>query len=87
MQFSTLITLAALSLTNALPLSPPLNTASLTFNGAAGAQYTISVPLDGTVTKTNNALSISSISTSGFDVGKNCKIHAVDVTPALVVSF
>ncbi|APA14993.1 predicted protein [Sclerotinia sclerotiorum 1980 UF-70] len=85
MQFSTLLTLiTSLALTNALPLSPPLNTESLTFHGAAGAQYTLSVPLDGSVTRTYNALSISSISTSGFDVKQNCRIHAVDYTPALV---
>lgn len=87
MYFTTIATLvASLALTSALPLSPPLNTASLTFHGAAGAQYTLSVPLDGSTTSTNNALSISSISTDGFDVQNNCKIHAVDYTPALVVS-
>ncbi|ATZ56211.1 hypothetical protein BCIN_13g00600 [Botrytis cinerea B05.10] len=85
MYFTTIATLvASLALTSALPLSPPLNTASLTFHGAAGAQYTLSVPLDGSTTSTNNALSISSISTDGFDVQNNCRIHAVDYTPALV---
>ncbi|RAL60540.1 hypothetical protein DID88_009736 [Monilinia fructigena] len=88
MQFTTLITLftslTSLTLTNALPLSPPLNTAPITFHGAAGAQYTLNVPLDGITTPTNNVLSISSISTSGFDVQQNCKIHTVDYTPALV---
>ncbi|KAG4027213.1 hypothetical protein MFRU_032g00790 [Monilinia fructicola] len=85
MQFTTLISLfTSLTLINSLPLSPPLNTASLTFHGAAGAQYTLNVPLDGTTTPTNNVLSISSISTSGYDVQQNCKIHAVDYTPALV---
>ncbi|TGO62269.1 hypothetical protein BOTNAR_0116g00060 [Botryotinia narcissicola] len=85
MYFTTIATLiASLALTSALPLSPPLNTASLTFHGAAGAQYTLSVPLDGSTTSTNNVLSISSISTDGFDVQKNCRIHAVDYTPALV---
>ncbi|TGO62348.1 hypothetical protein BCON_0020g00210 [Botryotinia convoluta] len=85
MYFTTIATLiASLTLTSALPLSPPLNTASLTFHGAAGAQYTLSVPLDGSTTSTNNVLSISSISTDGFDVQKNCKIHAVDYTPTLV---
>lgn len=84
MQFSTLLALTSLTLTSAMPLSPPLQVASLTFYGAADAQYTASVPLDGSVTKTDNPLSISSISTSGFDVKANCKIHAVDYTPALV---
>ncbi|KAF7950013.1 hypothetical protein EAE96_007317 [Botrytis aclada] len=85
MYFTTIATLlTSLALTSALPLSPPLNTASLTFHGAAGAQYTLSVPLDGSTTSTNNVLSISSISSDGFDVQKNCKIHAVDYTPALV---
>ncbi|TGO36841.1 hypothetical protein BHYA_0113g00140 [Botrytis hyacinthi] len=85
MYFTTIATLiTSLALTSALPLSPPLNTASLTFHGAAGAQYTLSVPLDGSTTSTNNVLSVSSISTDGFDVQKNCKIHAVDYTPALV---
>ena len=85
MQYSTLVAIfTSLSLTNALPLSSRANTVTLTFNGAAGAHYPLDVPLDGTVTRTNNALSISSITTSGFNVQNNCKIHAVDVTPALV---
>ncbi|KAI9641523.1 hypothetical protein NHQ30_010335 [Ciborinia camelliae] len=86
MQFSTLLALStSLALTHALPYSPPLETALLTFHGATpDAQYTLSVPLDGSVTTTHNALSISSISTSGFDVQQNCHIHAVDSTPTLV---
>lgn len=50
-----LLSLAAcIALAQALPtsLTPRTDYASVTFNGAAGAGYTISVPLDGTSTST-----------------------------------
>jgi hypothetical protein len=49
MIFTTLFTLAAtgLALTHAAPLKAR-DTAVITFNGAAGASYTLTVPLDGT---------------------------------------
>jgi hypothetical protein len=48
MIFATLFTLAAtgLTLTHAAPLIAR-DTAVITFNGAAGASYTLTVPLDG----------------------------------------
>ena len=45
---------ACLALAQALPtsLAPRTDVASVTFNGAAGAGYTINVPLDGSSTAT-----------------------------------
>jgi hypothetical protein len=87
MQFSNLITIAAcLALSNAAP-APARRAASgdITFHGAAGAQYTITVPLDGSPVNTNNALSISTVSSSTINVAANCLLHTVDFTPALVL--
>jgi hypothetical protein len=45
---------ACLALAQALPTTfTKRDSASITFNGAAGAGYTISVPLDGTPTATS----------------------------------
>lgn len=84
MIFTTLLSLAAtgLSLTYAAPLIAR-DTAVITFNGAAGASYTLTVPLDGSDYPTNNALSISTV-TSTFDVGDLCTLNTIDYPPALV---
>ncbi|QSZ30058.1 hypothetical protein DSL72_004576 [Monilinia vaccinii-corymbosi] len=86
MQFSSLITLFAtsLTLTSAFPLAARVETTDLIFHGADSAQYPLTVPLDGSAVKTNNGLSVSYISSDGYDVQKYCTITAVDYTPALV---
>jgi hypothetical protein len=84
MYFSTACGLAAsLAVVSAAPLQARTDFTTITFNGAAGANYQLSVPLDGSQTDTNNALSISSISAS-IDVPAQCTLHTVDYTPALV---
>lgn len=53
MQFSTILSLAAgAALTQAAPLQSRTNYADVVFHGAADASYTVSVPLDGTLTNT-----------------------------------
>ncbi|PQE32272.1 NRPS-like enzyme protein [Rutstroemia sp. NJR-2017a WRK4] len=88
MQFSKLISLSTyLALTLAAPLTERTNSITLAFNGAAGASYTLSIPLDGSKVKTNNALSISTLtltSPASFDVAAHCTFHTVDYPPALV---
>ncbi|KAH8821347.1 hypothetical protein F5884DRAFT_827604 [Xylogone sp. PMI_703] len=76
--------ISCVALANALPTSlKQRDSASVTFNGAAGAGYTIDVPLDGTPTATNNGLSISSI-TSSIDIATQCTLSTVDYPPELV---
>jgi len=84
MQFTNIFGIAAcLTLTHALPLQGRQNSALVTFNGAAGASYTLTVPLDGISIDTNNALSISSIASS-IDIADQCTLTTVDFPPALV---
>lgn len=51
------------------------STVSVTFIGAANAQYTLEIPANSVFTPTNNALSISHISTSA---GGPCAFFGVD---------
>ncbi|EXJ80989.1 hypothetical protein A1O3_07277 [Capronia epimyces CBS 606.96] len=57
----------SLGLVGATPISARQSSASVsvTFIGAADGQYTLDVPLDSVFTPTNNALSVSHISTVG----------------------
>jgi len=85
MQFSNIITLAAgLAVTYALPTLKRDQSVSVTFNGAAGASYSVIVLLDGFPVPTNNDLSISTI-TSSFDVGDYCTLVTVDSPPPVLV--
>jgi hypothetical protein len=89
MKFATILNLAFVGIVSALPnycrdvggCVIPVTT--IVFHGAAGAEYSLSVPLDGRVVTTGNALSISTISAS-INVATQCTLHAVDYTPALV---
>jgi len=86
MQFSQILSLSAfLALTSALPTIKRGGSDIITvvFNGAAGAFYSLNVPLDGSVTPTNNVLSISTI-TSTYDIADLCTLVTVDYPPALV---
>ncbi|CZT49164.1 uncharacterized protein RSE6_09964 [Rhynchosporium secalis] len=88
MQFPTLMTLATgAALTSAAPLevrtSLPVS-ANIVFHGAADAAYSLTVPLDGSLTYTYNPLSISSVSSYTIDIGAQCKLNTVDYPPALV---
>jgi hypothetical protein len=85
MKSSSILNLAAyLAFTRAAPTpQAPSTLISVTFNGAAGAAYTISVPLDGSIVDTNNVLSISTI-TSSYDIADFCTLSTVDYPPALV---
>jgi hypothetical protein len=86
MYFSTALALAAsLAMASAAPLQARTAYTTITFNGAAGANYQLSVPLDGTSTPTKNALSISSISAS-INVPSQCTLTTVDFPPALVLT-
>ncbi|RDL40234.1 Uncharacterized protein BP5553_00213 [Venustampulla echinocandica] len=85
MQFATILSLAAcLSLGTASPVDRRTGSGVIVFHGAAGAQYTLTVPLDGSNTPTNNVLSISSVSSSTVNVGSQCTLHTVDSPVALV---
>ena len=64
------VTLALLAaFTSAAPTSSSVSegdtSISVTFMGAAGAEYSLSVPFDFTVHRTNNILSISKVRISG----------------------
>jgi hypothetical protein len=87
MYFSTICGLAAtLALVSAAP-AKRYQTVSITFNGAAGAKYSVPVPFDGVSHNTNNVLSISSISIDpsyNIDIAAVCIIETVDVPAALV---
>jgi len=83
MQFINVISLAAcLALAHALPTKRGAS-ADITFYGAAGAQYTLDVPLDGSSVPTNNVLSISNIA-AGINLAAQCTLKTVDYPPALV---
>ncbi|KAL2061551.1 hypothetical protein VTL71DRAFT_6928 [Oculimacula yallundae] len=90
MQLSTLLSLAAsAALTQAAPLQERTGTyyppsANIVFHGAADAAYSVNVPLDGSLTYTYNALSISSVSSDTINIGSQCTLHTVDYPPALV---
>jgi hypothetical protein len=75
-----------LALANATPLTPRFPSTGIIFHGAAGAEYGITVPLNGIVTPTNNDLSISSITaTSDIDIGAQCGFQTVDSPPPVLV--
>lgn len=85
MIFSNFLSLAAcLSLIQAAPLNTREGSGIVVFNGAAGASYTLTVPLDGSTQYTNNALSISSISSDTINIASQCTLKTVDFPPALV---
>ncbi|KUJ10483.1 uncharacterized protein LY89DRAFT_656267 [Mollisia scopiformis] len=85
MMFSNIISLAScLALIHAAPVSPRTTSGVIVFNGAAGASYSLTVPLDGSDQPTNNALSISSVSSDTIDIGTQCTLYTVDYPPALV---
>ncbi|KAH9210064.1 hypothetical protein DL95DRAFT_343651 [Leptodontidium sp. 2 PMI_412] len=85
MQLSAVLSLAAgAALTQAAPLQSRTSYADIVFHGAADAAYSLSVPLDGSLTYTYNALSISSVSSTGVNVATQCTLHTVDYPPALV---
>ncbi|KAH8756189.1 hypothetical protein F5882DRAFT_307746 [Hyaloscypha sp. PMI_1271] len=87
MYFSTLcgVAAASLALVSATPIQKRYNTYTITFIGAAGAQYTVPVPFDGQSHDTGNALSISSVSApSPVDIAAQCILDTVDFPPALV---
>ncbi|MCJ1289022.1 hypothetical protein MMC34_000554 [Xylographa carneopallida] len=56
--------------------------AQITFSGAAGASYTLSVPTDGSDFPINNPLSVSSISLAG---GASCGFVGIDGSETTVV--
>ncbi|KAE8441560.1 hypothetical protein EG329_004679 [Mollisiaceae sp. DMI_Dod_QoI] len=66
------------------PLASRTNSGVIVFHGAAGAQYSLTVPLDGSIQLTNNALSISSVSSDTINVQNQCTLKTVDYPPALV---
>lgn len=85
MMFSSVISLATcLALIQAAPLTARTGSGVIVFHGAADAQYTLTVPLDGTDTPTKNALSISSVSSDTINVKDQCILKTVDYPPALV---
>lgn len=83
--FTNILSLAScLALINAAPLSTRTTSGTIVFHGAAGAQYSLTVPLDGSSQATNNRLSISSVSSDTINVGNQCTLKTVDYPPALV---
>ncbi|PBP17496.1 GAS2 domain-containing protein [Diplocarpon rosae] len=70
----------------AQPISIPRSPTSVevTFHGAADAQYSVSVPLDGRLTRTNNPLSVSYVSSSAINIKCQCLLRTVDDPPILV---
>jgi hypothetical protein len=85
MMFSNLLSVAAcLTLIQAAPLKTRTGSGVVVFNGAAGASYTLTVPLDGSTQYTYNSLSISSIYSSTINIESQCTLKTVDYPPALV---
>ncbi|CZR63578.1 uncharacterized protein PAC_13475 [Phialocephala subalpina] len=85
MQFITITSLLALaaSLTSAAPASEKRQfEAQLTFYGAAGASYTLSVPTDASEFTISNPLSISKIELAG---GATCGIWGIDGSNTVIV--
>jgi len=73
------------------PPPPPPASITIEFDGAnpdvdPHAKYTLTVPLDGSVVYTNNALSITALVSSYGALATKCLFHAVDFTPALVAT-
>jgi len=87
MLFTNILSVAAiLGVVSASPVqrrTGSTGSTTITFNGAAGAYYDLTVPLDGSETFTNNDLSISTIDAS-IDLPSLCTLKTVDYTPALV---
>ncbi|KUJ08296.1 uncharacterized protein LY89DRAFT_725197 [Mollisia scopiformis] len=80
---TTLLALAAASLTSAAPVAEPRQfQAQLTFYGAAGASYSLSVPADASEFYIDNPLSVSKISLEG---GASCGIKGIDGSETVVV--
>ncbi|KAH8598373.1 hypothetical protein B0O99DRAFT_650279 [Bisporella sp. PMI_857] len=65
-------------------LAPTPSSGVVIFNGAAGAQYFLTVILDGKPVPTNNRLSISTISSNTINVASQRILKTVDYPPALV---
>ena len=102
MQFSKIFSLAAcLAFVHALPAPESRSAAvKVIFKGAAGAQYELTVPLDGRTVDTSQSLLLTvrcitnpiwldnrlSVSSisSTFDIAKFCTLKTVDFPPALV---
>ncbi|KAE8150471.1 hypothetical protein BDV25DRAFT_154289 [Aspergillus avenaceus] len=77
MKFSaTPVVVALIAGANAASIPRAQGPVSITFEGAAGAQFSQSFPTDGSRTNINNPLSISHI-TSG-NAGVSCSFHGVD---------
>jgi hypothetical protein len=77
----SLLTTTVVALLTALSTAQPLqsrqgSTVTATLAGAAGAQYTISLPIDAGWIATDNALSVSHISTSAYS--GQCTFFGVD---------
>jgi len=68
------------------PAINPSSVAEIMFIGAAGANYTVNVKLDGSNITTNNRLSISTISSS-IDIPYLCTLQTVDYIPAFVERY
>jgi hypothetical protein len=75
-------TVVSISCVGSYPPPPPTYI-TIEFDGAAGAGYSLSVPLNGVYTPTNNVLSISSV-VSTYPNIPSCTFDTVDVPPALV---
>ncbi|CAG8982568.1 hypothetical protein HYALB_00007284 [Hymenoscyphus albidus] len=87
MQYSSILSIVALVSTVVAapaPIPEPSKYATVIFHGAAGAQYSVVVPLDGAETPTNNVLSISSVSSDIVNVKEQCVLKTVDQPPVLV---
>ncbi|EKD16345.1 uncharacterized protein L3040_008444 [Drepanopeziza brunnea f. sp. 'multigermtubi'] len=65
-------------------VSSPKGVAKVTFYGTAGPGYSISVPLDGTSTQTNDALPITYVSCETVNLKEECILDTVENPPALV---
>ncbi|KAE8441129.1 hypothetical protein EG329_005841 [Mollisiaceae sp. DMI_Dod_QoI] len=70
------------SLASAAPAERRQFQAQLTFYGAAGASYTLSVPTDASEFTISNPLSISQISSAG---GATCGIKGIDGSDTVIV--
>ncbi|CZR62640.1 uncharacterized protein PAC_12537 [Phialocephala subalpina] len=75
---------SCLALINAAPLATRTASSTIVFHGAAGAQYSLTIPLDGSSQATNNKLSISSVSSDTINVKNQCTLKTVGYPPALV---
>lgn len=64
--------------------SPQETSVKVTFHGPSGAQYIISMPSDGSLTQTNNTLSVSFISCDTINLEEQCILNTIDCPPTLV---